>query len=553
MTNNTNPACESQHFLENSKNFFLRESFFLIPLIFAIFKTVDFITDYSMGWVLVEAASWKPSITAWGFPDSLASLKHALDWPMFEFEPRITRPLSNLFELFDTSFRAIAWGFVPPLPSLSLTWPFTLVIAPTLLFLLLRRLGIERWLALLSTALYVANPGVLSLEVMVFRPGKAMTIVALLFCLWLAAGLDRAQRDGTLGDAALSRRFWLLSSLGFISFFWDETALILWPALFLLYPRLVTRTWWTIAGFLAMPIAYIISIKFVLPWLTILSGAPSLTVHDYSPAQKALSILTLNFKEIGLPSPYELTSYFAKNNILILSDTFGLVPPWITKSEFYYMIFSVTLLSGMLALKKVITHVMINVKKPLSLKKSLFSEDKNSQLIRICALFFASLMYQTFIMSFVINHIWGLYYYGVFCVVFIIIFFAKLCQLANIQKKIVYVFVFSAISGTTFIFPATNKAYKNAHFYPYKPLIIYSIFNNTINRFEIKGYSGSFLREKTTELWLSREKRTNAYNIPTELGYIIYETLGKKSGCEFRKSLAFDLTWQEGTPTVTCR
>src|SRR5438477_2999361 len=150
--------------LRRSRDLVLRWLCFVL-LAVAIYHAISLLTDYSASWVQIETGIWKSRISDWKF-DGIGSLSRALDWQAFEYAPRVTRPLSNLFELVNTRFRILAWEILPPLPGLSLAWPFSVVIGPLLLFSLMRRLDVGREMAPLATALYVSNPGVLSLEVM---------------------------------------------------------------------------------------------------------------------------------------------------------------------------------------------------------------------------------------------------------------------------------------------------------------------------------------------------------------------------------------------------
>ena len=166
----------------------------LLPLAFSYYQVIRILSDYGICWALMEGG-WKPRILSWGPPTPFSALKHVFYWWIFEYEPRLTRPLSSLFEIYDTPFRAALWHVIPPHPSLSLTWIFSLILAPLLLFAVLRQLKAGSGTALLAIALYVANPGILSLESFLFRPGKALANAGILLCLWLAA-----RQSAALGD-----------------------------------------------------------------------------------------------------------------------------------------------------------------------------------------------------------------------------------------------------------------------------------------------------------------------------------------------------------------
>ena len=65
--------------------------------------------------------------------------------------PRITRPLSNLLELINAKFRVWLWNFIPPHPSLSLTWIVNFTAVPILLYLFFKNLGCNGEIALGGT------------------------------------------------------------------------------------------------------------------------------------------------------------------------------------------------------------------------------------------------------------------------------------------------------------------------------------------------------------------------------------------------------------------
>ena len=147
--------------------------------------------SYQNAWVEPEELHIKSCILKTGTDLNPADIKQGLFWQFFEYKPRCTRPLSSYFEIVDTKFRCWLWHFICPHPSLSLTWIFSLFLAPLFLYLLLRDLGISLNTAAALTAFYLATPGVLSFEAMLFRPAKPMTNFAIILCLFLASLLKK--------------------------------------------------------------------------------------------------------------------------------------------------------------------------------------------------------------------------------------------------------------------------------------------------------------------------------------------------------------------------
>ena len=117
--------------------------------------------SYQNAWMEPEEFRMKTFLLKTGPALNSGDLKTGLDWKVFEYKPRCTRPLSSYFEIMDTKFRSWAWRFVCPHPSLSLTWIFSLVLAPLLLFRLLRNLGASPNTGLALTAYYLATPGLM--------------------------------------------------------------------------------------------------------------------------------------------------------------------------------------------------------------------------------------------------------------------------------------------------------------------------------------------------------------------------------------------------------
>ena|SRR5688572_9976567 len=113
-------------------------------LAFACLKVVLLLTNYNVPWVQPEEFNWREHILKDGTSWSPRDMLKGFDWKTFEYEPRVTRPLSHGIEILDTKFRAWVWNFLVPHPSLSLTWFFLLGLSPLLFFGLLRNLDINQ-------------------------------------------------------------------------------------------------------------------------------------------------------------------------------------------------------------------------------------------------------------------------------------------------------------------------------------------------------------------------------------------------------------------------
>jgi hypothetical protein len=489
----------------------IRRYVYFVPLVFAYVQVARLLADYGAVWSSPEVGHWKQHILEWVGPHSLPALSHALDWQVFEYEPRVTRPLSNVFELFDTWFRAMLWRAIPPHPSLSLTWPFSLFAAPYLLYRLLRRLGVAEGIAAVACALYVANPGVLSLEVMLFRPGKVMTLVAVLFCLWEAARQDSA--SGSRSPRLANVEFALLCVAVYVSFFWDESALILYPALFSLFPRLVLRNKPNAVLYLALPAAYFATVKRLLPALASAAGTP--VDGEYSTQKAFLSFVTFSWHGTVAEEVPRMASFFLRQTSLILMDSLGLIDPSLPDFGSYPIVFATIVCAGVALLQP-----RGNVS-PSQLFSGAFLKGPGGLALRALLTLLAALAYEALLMFVKPSPPFGLFYYGVFCVIFLSVALALSWQASSASPALVLVFGMAVVAGTTSLFPRTNLVFKQRHYYPYRPDTIPELFEGRINRFEERGLDGRLLREKSLELWRCREGSVN--DVPAELHYALYE------------------------------
>jgi hypothetical protein len=559
----------------------------VLPLLYAYVRVALLLADYGVGWVLSEG-TWRVHIAPLGFPTSFAAFANVFNWPLFEYLPRVTRPLSSLFELFDTPFRAALWKYFPPHPSISLTWIFSLVVSPLLLAAVLRQLKVSGRVTAITVALFVANPGVMSLEVFLFRPGKVLANAAILLCLWLT-GRQQAALSRADAGAGPTIRFAVLCLVALICLFTDEAAVMLYPAMALLFPDVVFRSRLTTAIFALIPIAYVVIVKLALPELSARAGFP-LPDSGYSANVSFDELLALR---LPFAAYYQTVANIFENTWLIFLDTFGLIDPRVPASPVYNLLFLILVVliaafAGQL-LRQEWRRRFARRKPNVAPKPSnapaasgehdgpkygrarfrLFSAIgrcaawfiHSPLLARASATLAIAFIFEGVLMTIstgtIIPRWWGLYYYGVFCVIFLLIVVALLLERAAPPILLQVVFALTVITSTTFIFPATNQAYKSSHYYSDRlPLDL--VFTNAINRFKIPRSSADYLYQKTIELWHIREKRQPVTNVPVELTYVLYE-LGltkMNTPCEFRARY-FDIgyesdVWGDQTLAVHC-
>ena len=191
------------------------------------------IADYSIDWMHPET---------WAQHNVYLAGLNTFDWslPAQFFNCEIiagggctrARFLSYLFSYANAFFRLWLVDYIPPHPSLSLNWLFSLA---SIYFLYRIVLGLthDRPAALLASGLYILSAGLLSNFSMLFHPAKPLAGFFVNLCLLLALRLERAAHPA--GAAAYAT---LLFPCLWLAYFSDETTWFLWVAIPILCPRL---------------------------------------------------------------------------------------------------------------------------------------------------------------------------------------------------------------------------------------------------------------------------------------------------------------------------
>jgi hypothetical protein len=469
------------------------------------------LSDYTTVWVAPEANTWRGYLSA----DRPAAERYrqAFDWHVFEVLPRLTRPLSSLMETLDNSIRKRLWQSYTPHPTLSLTWLFTLALSPILFYGVLRALGVRDFFAWCGVALYLCNSGVLSLLAIGFRPGKAMACAATVIVLWWASRLRRATLLSVIP----------LYLFLFLSLFWDEIALIAFPAVLLLFPSVVFSSWATGTTFFLIPVGYAMSVKWVLPAVHAAAGFPVPAAESFWPLDRATSWLSLSSSS---GSAAEFRRYFRRNARIALMDSLGLINPTLTHSVLYYAIFAI--IAGCLIL-----FAFLIGRRIVRLRTEFFKKVRGASVpLRAAAFLVVCLVFHELLLCLVEQKTWGLYWYGAFIVIGVVVTITTLLEHLNIQNWVAALFVLFVSLGSFYVFPATNRAYKGFHYYPYRAIMLRSVFENKLNRFEIAGPSASSsdMRRYTRQI-ARRTPEASFIEAPAELLYVVYE-LGLDTGGE---------------------
>jgi hypothetical protein len=193
------------------------------------------------------------------------------------------RFMCTVLDVLNIKIRMWLWQFVPPHPSFTLTWIFSLVLCPIFLFKLMRNLTSDRSAAWIAVLLYGVSPGLLSGVQIFFHSAKPLSSFFTIFCLYLASRLDLSLRDHERMMPRDALAFLLLLAVLFIGFFTDELSYFTFVAVPVMFPhiwisiipktglmrrfRVTAKTWVRASLYLVIPIAFFLLITFVIPHL----------------------------------------------------------------------------------------------------------------------------------------------------------------------------------------------------------------------------------------------------------------------------------------------
>ncbi len=250
-------------------------------LISSFFYILFIILNPKHSWVQPEAYYYKSYIINYIGLDYRDVVRQTFNFEVFEWSNRVTRPLSSTFEILDTHFRAWLWRFIAPLPSLSLTFLFTLVLCPAIFYKFLRNVGIRPGVALVATAYMLLHPGSLSLVAMLFRPAKAMINFGLVLGLLLASEISRRNKSDQLSVRGPSSALLSLWGLLFLGFLFDETACVIVLAITTFFPRTFFQDRRRALTFLSIPVILLGLYKWVFPAVAVAFGFPKPDLFQY--------------------------------------------------------------------------------------------------------------------------------------------------------------------------------------------------------------------------------------------------------------------------------
>ena len=468
----------------------------LFLLIIVYFFFLPQLLSYDQAWMNPEEFVIKSYILENGRTFGIGEFKKAFNWEALEFAPRPTRPLSSCFEIIDAKFRSWLWRYLPPHPSVSLSWFFSLVLTPWLLYLFLRNLNVGFNTAVWAICIYLLTPAVLGSIVMLFRPAKIMTNFFMILCLFVGSLIQKNQHEG---KEVSWKQVLFLTALVFISLFWDETAFLIYPAIFVFYFSIFRKRIHFIT-FLSVPILMLLFYYYVIPYLTVQVGSPRPYLNSYFIFDKISFVYIMN-----------LGSVIYQNSVLLILDTAGIVP--VSKAA--------SIVIKILSWSALVSWIFILfcIKKSFSFRKS------------IPWLLAAVILILFYAVSLAIsNGVWGPYYYGNFWSLFFSILLCQFIKGEDSGNSFRLTFCAFIICLNLFCcFMETNQIYKKWHYYPYHPLKIMDLFKNKIQRFDPQqkiAFAGKDLKEMVLDYQMTQKQNQDSelgWKLPKELLWLPLE------------------------------
>jgi hypothetical protein len=495
------------------------------------------LTNYSHTWTQPEEFNWRENILKDGGNIALRDVRRMFDWESFEYVPRTTRPLSSLIEIIDTKFRVWLWHWIVPHPSLSLTWILMLWINPLLFYRLLRSIGTRKALSLIIISLYLVNPATLSLVAVNFRPSKPIANFAILMCLYIASSINRRSSD--LPDTKRlffkpETGYYFLCMIMFVSFFFDETAVVSYAAVPLFFPKVVFRGLKRILSYAVLPPATGLCYFKLFPLLSTLAGYPSISIFSkIRDSQIIQNHAGPAVNTVGAPSTLItkawgiITDDVLTNIKIFLSDSFGLVNPALSNSFLYKFLWS-----GCTALLVVMAVLLaIKILRRGEKIKALVTGIPYTVGIASAVALSAVTLFANALLHVVDNHVWGLHWLSTFWAIFFYILIAVILNNARFNHVFIFIAAVFIMSASYYNFIYVNNAFKM--FFYYRTFEIKDIWKHKVNRFQIPIGNSTAYYNVTRFIWKEHGKLTVIQHIPTELYYLVHDLRLIKPGTSY--------------------
>ena len=192
--------------------------FYRIIFCAVIVCSIYLIFNYELNWVHPEMSDIIEHTMRIG---SAISLKDLFPYENF-FEPARLRFICFLLLKINIRFRLWLWHYIPPHPSLALTWLFTLILSPILMFNFVYNFIGERIIAWIALILYMVSSAFLSGINLFFIPAKPMTNFFAILCLYIASKMKVFIDSGKYFSRKVMVLYVFLLTVLFISFLTDE-------------------------------------------------------------------------------------------------------------------------------------------------------------------------------------------------------------------------------------------------------------------------------------------------------------------------------------------
>ncbi len=422
-----------------------------------------------------------------------------------EFAPRFTRPLSSLFQVLDSYIRlSLPKGMYSYSQSWSLTWAFSLILNPLLMYRLVFLWTGDRLIALFAFCLYLLSPTNLSSAVMFFRPGKVLAQFFLLLVL------DMASRYVIKRETSL-KRLMVIGCVVFLGIMSDEGGWFSLPAVFLLFLIFYRDKAASVLGILVVASLLAAAHYFwILPSVSAAIWGGNQQLGDYFILKDITHSATPVDTLILLL--HRFSKAFAAHIFIFPKDTFALFITNPGLGGWWQLLFIVN--AGISAFM-LICAVYV-------LKKDLLS--KSYVFIYFFLCFIGGVIFHSLLMVIVGNQVFGPYYYGGFISIYLLLCYAWLWKMVftlaegpglngrlNALSLLSVVVMMIAQFHT---FQATNILVKDVHYYHPASVIYREYFANQLDRFSV---SEPFTEQQKDLIERFYSMRGNCIDLPVEL------------------------------------
>lgn len=397
------------------------------------------------------------------------AIMKTFNWEHYEFVPRMSRPISNFFQIVEGELRnLVAESILPVIPVFSpLVFLVCLILIPSLSYAIFGELGFSRETRIAVYLLALTSPTNLSHLGLFFRPAKALSelfflICALLFIRILKRG-EMSRRDQVaLGFALLC---------GFLS---DEYGALAYGfVLFYSLPGLWRLRHRMIPVMVGVPMVvgyfYFVLFPQLADWWWDLRGGVS-SYFIFDKILRSGSVLHALIDQV-----VSFLTMFAEHLWIFPSEIFGLML-WTQPTDWFGGTLIAINTIAFIVYGLLFVRIFVN-KKEIGLER----RHHLSVFWRFLAFFFVSLAFHSLLMSLVIGPYGPYYYAGVACLSLV---FAYCVGLDMLPKSLRLILAGPMIFANIYISVFTNQAMKRFHYYPYSHEFV-SMFRAELNRFNL--------------------------------------------------------------------